>query len=138
MKLALVIVTSLIVAALFAVSGFVPGGNGIVAERTLPDGTKLMVVQKYDSGDLGYKVDFYFKEPGKEWGWCYLDHEDSRWRKGSIGYDAASDTVTISKGSVLRGKWDRGKRTYSRPDVKDGWSTTAPQEYGRAPEFGSL
>lgn len=133
MKTFLIAAIVIVLAVLCIVSGYVPGGDGIVAERKLPDGTSLMVVQKYGSGDLGYRVGFYFKEPGAEWGWCYLDHEDSIWRTGRIDYNPSTDTVTIWKGPVLRGQWNRPTKEYLRPDVP-GWHTLAPEEH-RSPPF---
>lgn len=132
MKTLLIVAIAIVLVVLCIVSGFAPGSDGIVTERRLPDGTSLMVVQKYSSGDLGYEVGFYYKEPGAEWAWCYLDHEDSSWRTGRIDYNPSTDVVTIWKGSVLRGQWNRQKKEYSRPDVP-GWDTPAPENYRLAP-----
>ncbi|MDB6078355.1 MAG: hypothetical protein JWO82_2102 [Akkermansiaceae bacterium] len=99
----------------------------IVAERTLPDGTRTLVTQVLTME--GYQVGFYFLEPNARWGWCYLDHEGSSWRNGSrIDYDPAAEVVDIWQGSVLRGRWDRKKKEYSRPDI-GGWTASAPQAF---------
>ena len=117
------------------ISGCLPGGDGIVIQRELPEGTQILVSQEFHSFGEPYQVDLYFKEPGKKWGWCYLDHQDTRWRKAKIEYDASSDEVRIWKGNNLRGIWSRTKDKYYRPDVS-GWETIAPQEY-RDPPFAN-
>jgi hypothetical protein len=122
----------LVVATLLGVWGVLPGGSGVVARRVLPDGTEILVTQTYGTGELGYEIGFYFKEPNTAWGWCYLDHEDTEWRHGRIEYDASSDTVTIWKGSTIRGRLHRRSKDWERPDVK-GWHSPAPQEMRNPP-----
>ena len=133
MKTLAIVGVILCIAILIGISGLLPGRDGIIADRILPDGTRLLVVQKKSTGDLGYEVGFYFREPQKAWGWCILDHDDTSWWKGRIEYDPVSDVVQIWKGGTLRGNWDRKKQIYSRPDVK-GWTTPAPQDF-REPPF---
>ena len=85
----------IILVTILGFAGILPGGDGIVAQRTLADGTELLVTQIYGTGDLGYEVGFYFRNPKTEWGWCYLDHEDSQWRNGRIDYDEHSGVASI-------------------------------------------
>ena len=132
-KIIILIVTIVVVVIGLFISNYLPGGDGIVAQTELPDGTQILMTQKYSSGGEPYIVSLYFKEPEASWGWCYLDHQDTRWRKGKIEYDPSSDKVRIWKGKVLRGVLDRSKGMYYRPNVS-GWETKAPQEY-RDPPF---
>ncbi len=119
--------------ALLGIGGILPGGDGVVTNATLADGTVVQVVQQYGTGDVGYEVGFYFKPPKGEWGWCYLDHEDTQWRNGRIEFDAVTDTVSVWKGGTLRGRWNRQSAQWERPDVS-GWVSDAPQKL-RAPPF---
>ena len=95
MKILISIALVVIVAAVIVISGVLPGHDGILATRKLPDGTVLLVAQKQSTSDLGYEVGFYFKEPSKPWGWCYLAHDDTAWQHGSIRIDPESNIVTI-------------------------------------------
>jgi hypothetical protein len=122
----------LLLVTLLGFVGVLPGGDGIVAHRTLADGTQLLVTQTYGTADLGYEVGFYFRNPKTDWGWCYLDHEDSQWRNGRIDYDEQSGVATIWKGSTLRGRFTVATKKWERPDVQ-GWVSTAPQALKEPP-----
>jgi hypothetical protein len=117
---------AILAVTLLGFAGVLPGGDGIVAQRTLPDGTQLLVTQTHGTADIGYEVGFYFRNPGSDWGWCYLDHEDSEWRNGRIDYDEAAGVATIWKGSILRGRFTPETKRWERPDVGE-WSAIAPQ-----------
>lgn len=45
----------------------------------------MCVIQHYN-WTLGepYTVSFYYRKPGKPWGWFYYEHEDTRWLSGEI------------------------------------------------------
>jgi hypothetical protein len=113
------------------ISGSLPGGDGVVVSEKLPDGTEILVTQHYE-GELGYVVGFYFRSPGKDWGWCYLGHQDPEWRSGRIQYDAETDTVLVWDHSELRGRWARSIGRWERPD-DEGWRSPAPQELRNPP-----
>lgn len=98
-----------------------------LAQTTLPDGTRILVMQLKNEMDSGYKIDLYFKEPEQPWGWCYLDHEDTRWKECIITHDPTANNVRIWKGDTLRGLWERTEKRFYRPNVPD-WFVTAPQE----------
>ncbi len=49
------------------VRGCLPGGTGIIARTTAPDGTEMCVVQKYDQFFEPYEIGFYYRKPGKPW-----------------------------------------------------------------------
>jgi hypothetical protein len=127
-----VLVAGLIILTLLGISGILPGGDGIVAERTLPDGTQLLITQTHGTAELGYEVGFYFRSPNSDWGWCYLDHEDSKWYNGRIDYDEASRVATIWKGSTLRGKFTFPTMKWERPDVA-GWVSNGPHPMKEPP-----
>ena len=126
------IAVGLLIVTLLGFAGILPGGDGIVAQRTLADGSELLVTQTYGTADLGYEVGFYFRSPKAEWGWCYLDHEDSQWRNGRIDYDEVSGVATIWKGSTLRGRLTVRTKQWERPDLA-GWVSTAPQALKEPP-----
>jgi len=130
-KIAIITMAALLSAVVFIIAGHMPGNDGVVARRTLPDGTQVLVTQKHASG--GYEVGLYFREPHYEWGWCYLDHDDSSWFRGRIDYDPTSDVVTVRRGGTIRAVWDRKNKQYTRPNVQ-GWKSVAPQDY-RPPPF---
>ena len=127
------LVIALLGTIVLRISGFSPGATGVIAHRTIPDGTRFLVTQTYDVDDLGYKVDFYLKTPGSGWRWCYLAH-DSAWRDGRIDYDEAANTATIWNGSTIRGRLTLHDMNWERPDVKNGWNAPAPQDL-RDPPF---
>ena len=113
--------------------GLLPGGDGVVARRNLPDGTQLQVAQTWGGADLGYEVGFYLRRPGAAWGWCYLDHEDSQWRRARIEYDETTGVATVWKGDDLRGRLTLATMQWERPDVT-GWRADAPQELRDPPD----
>jgi hypothetical protein len=80
----------LIVAALF-IRFIQPGSSGVVASLRLPDGSEYMVTQRCNWSPEPYTVAFYMRSPGAKWGWCYIDHQENRWRDVAMTYDAASD-----------------------------------------------
>ena len=57
------LVIALLGTIVLRISGFSPGATGVIAHRTIPDGTRFLVTQTYDVDDLGYKVDFISKPP---------------------------------------------------------------------------
>lgn len=73
---------------------FTSGGDGIVTRAVTQNGTEMCVIQKY-TGNFAepYRVGFYYRCPGKRWGWFYYDHEDIRWLSGDI---KLSDNDTVA------------------------------------------
>lgn len=70
------------VALLWLILFFTAGGRGIVASVTAPDGTEMCVIQTPD-GET-HQTGFYYRLPGRRWGWFYYEHEDSYWWVGRI------------------------------------------------------
>jgi len=117
---------------LLALAGVLPGADGIVAQRSLPDGTLLLVTQTHGTSDLAYEVEFFFKSPKDEWRRCYLDHDDSAWRSGRIEYDEATKVATIWDGSTLRGRFAVHSKKWELPDVV-GWVSNGPHPLKNPP-----
>jgi len=69
-----------------------------------------------------------------QWGWCYLDHEASRWIDVELAYHASSDTVSVTERGSLRATLDRPRSVFHRADIVPPSGIAAPQEL-RAPEF---
>ena len=89
-----------------------PGGDGVVAAIRLPDGAEYMVHQRCNWSAEPYTVALYTREKGGTWGWCYIDHEATRWRGVTMTYDAVTDRVTLAEKGVLRGVIDRPAKQF--------------------------
>lgn len=91
-----------------------PGGTGILDELTLDDGTVLKVVQRYNYNPTEpYTVDFFLKQPGGPWGWCYIGHEDSRWGDARLVLTSDKGFVNLYEGSLLRAQYSIAKKTFA-------------------------
>jgi hypothetical protein len=123
----------LIVAALF-VSGILPGSSGVVASLRLADGSEYMVTQRCNWSLEPYTVAFYMRSPGGKWGWCYIDHQATRWRNVAMRHDTNSDVVTVTRGGTWQAALDRKHGTFAIGDGMPKRELPAPQEY-REPEF---
>ncbi|MGV3530760.1 MAG: hypothetical protein ACO1QR_00210 [Chthoniobacteraceae bacterium] len=112
-----------------------PGGSGVLASIRTPDGSEYMVTQRCNWGPDPYTVDFYMREPGKAWGWCYIDHEAMRWSDVKLVYDNNTDSVSAFKNGVRKAVLDRKTREFWF-DNGDGNPRTAraPME-ARTPNF---
>ena len=107
-----------------------PGGDGVVAAIRLPDGAEYMVYQKCNWNAEPYTVALYARESGGAWGWCYIDHEATRWRGVSMAYDAATDSVRVSEGGAVRAVIDRPARQLRLSGMGD---RPLPQRAGVTP-----
>src|SRR5688572_4253487 len=74
-----------------------PGGSGVLASLRLPDGSEYMITQRCNWSFEPYTVSFFMRSPGEAWGWCYVDHEASRWKDVEMTYDAAADVILIAE-----------------------------------------
>ena len=111
-----------------------PGGSGVAASLRLPDGSEYMVVQKCNWSLEPYTVGFYMRSPDGTWGWCYIDHQATRWRDVVITYAPASDVITVTERGVWQASLDRKNHRFSIGDGSPKRSLVAPQEH-RAPEY---
>ena len=63
---------------------FGPGGDGVVAEASLPDGRRFTVVQRWNASMEPYTVSFVYQLEDGRWGWCYMNHQDTRWLSAKV------------------------------------------------------
>ena len=90
------------------------GGTGIIGGLTLNDGTEIKIIQRYnDTFGEPYTVDFYMKRPGEPWGWCYIEHEDTRWSSARLIPDTSKQSIQIYRGSTLRGEYFIKRKTFA-------------------------
>lgn len=85
---------------------FGPGGDGIVAETALPDGRRFTVVQRWNgfAGAEPYNVSFVYQLENKQWGWCYIDHEDTRWLSGKVVHNPSKDSIDVYRAKALEAR----------------------------------
>lgn len=103
-------------------ASILPGGSGIVAELALPDGAQFMVAQKANYSLEPYTVSFFYKEPGAPWGYCYLDHEDTRWWSGKLVHDPNKNRVLVYRGAAEVASLDRENSSFTL----HRWNRTLP------------
>jgi hypothetical protein len=99
---------------------FGPGGDGVLDHLTWEDGSEFVVAQRYN-GDFGepYSVDFFVRQPGSAWGWCYIEHEDTRWTRGQLRHNPQNRTIEVYRGFWLVAAYTLDRQTfilYSRGD----------------------
>lgn len=85
-----------------------PGGDGVIAELQLPDGSHLEVSQKWngwESWSEPYTVSLHTLEEDGSWKWHYVDHEAGRWYKGRLEHNESAGTVELHNGKTLRGRY---------------------------------
>lgn len=111
-----------------------PGGSGVAASLRPPDGSEYMVIQKCNWSLEPYTVGFYMRSPGGTWGWCYMDHQATRWRDVTLSYDPASDVITVKKRGVWQAALNRKDNRFSVGDGAPKRSVAAPQEH-RTPAY---
>jgi hypothetical protein len=81
----------------------------VVASIEIPDGSRYMVIQNYDSWSEPYGVKLFSRIPGEEWRSSYLAHESGSWRDASLNYDACSKRLTVTNSGVGCSAIDRAK-----------------------------
>ena len=92
---------------------FGPGGDGVLDRLTLEDGTEYVVAQRYnDTFAEPYSVDFYVRPPGSSWGWCYIEHEDTRWTVGRLKYNPQHRSVEVYRGFWLIAAYFLDRQTF--------------------------
>jgi hypothetical protein len=72
------------------------GSQKIIGPVTAADGTEMCVVQSYH-GALDYGAAFLYRKPGQPWGWCYLEHEGTRWWLGGISLSKDGKIATVRR-----------------------------------------
>lgn len=93
---------------------FGPGGDGVIAHLKLGDGSEFKVIQRYNRwfGEP-YSVDFYVKLPGAPWGWCYIEHEDTRWRNALLRQNSQNHSIEVYRGQTLRAAYFTDRKTFA-------------------------
>ena len=112
---------------------FGPGGDGIVAETSLPDGRRFAVIQRWNASMEPYTVSFVYQLVNGQWGWCYMDHEDTRWLSGKVVHNPAEDSIDVYRGKLLEARLHLGENHF---ELFGSISRTvdAPQSITTAPD----
>lgn len=114
-----------------------PGGDGVLGRVQTPDGSEYAVEQTCNWSIEPYTVSFNMRSPDGQWGWCYVDHEASRWKDVQVTYDVASDHIVISERGIQRATLDRRTKVFRIGNGYNRSDISAPQEEGRVPAFAS-
>jgi hypothetical protein len=112
------------------VAGRWPGGDGVLARLESSSGAEFLVHQRWQNYAEPYSVSFYSRTDNGSWGWCYLGHQELRWRQTRLEYDARNDVVQVFNGDVLRGRLDCATQSFAIFDDEGRYrrSVPAPQE----------
>lgn len=89
-----------------------PGGSGVLGKITTPDGCEYVVEQTCNWSAEPYTVSFYMRSPGGKWGWCYMDHEASRWWNVEVLHEEATDEIVVTEQGVRRAVLNRRTSTF--------------------------
>ena len=113
-----------------------PGGSGVLDHLTLSDGSEYLLTQKWNDLSEPYTVSFYFKPRGGAWGWCYIDHQDTRWHHAELRNNPEKNSGEVFRGGDLRAELIRDKQVFVlyRDNNQETREVPAPQER-RKPEF---
>lgn len=134
LKLALILAGIVIVLGVgFIIYVIEPGPSGVVASLRLKDGSEYMVTQTCNYSPEPYTVSFYLRSKDGPWGWCYIDHQASRWHKVKMTYDDATDTITIFNNGTAEATLDRKASQFSLRRSGPGTARPAPQEKSAPP-----
>ena len=118
-------VFGLIVALFLFLGG--PGGSGTLAQLHLPDGSEYKVTQQYNWSAEPYTVDFFMRKGEEPWGWCYIDHEASRWRNVIMVHDPGTDSIVVTENGTRRAVLDRKRGTFWMDNGQFSGELDAPQ-----------
>ena len=111
-----------------------PGGSGILASLRLPDGSEYMISQRCNWSAEPYTVSFFMRSPGGAWGWCYVDHEATRWKDVAMTYNVAADVVLIAERGTIRASLDRKRNAFWIDNGSINRESDAPNSF-RQPEY---
>lgn len=128
------VVLGLVVLGLVGILAVVqPGGSGVLGSVRLTDGSEYVVTQECNWSVEPYTVGFYMRSPEGRWGWCYIDHEATRWRDVKVFHEASTDRVIVTERGVRRAILNREAMTLWIDNGSIRGEVDAPQEWGRAP-----
>lgn len=125
-----------VVLAVMFVAIVQPGGDGILGSVKTSDGSEYVVEQRCNWGAEPYTVSFYMRSTDGNWGWCYIDHEASRWKDVEVFYDDEADEIVVTERGVRRASLDRATKTFWIDNGSIRRDVIAPQA-DRAPTFAS-
>jgi hypothetical protein len=114
-----------------------PGGSGVLARVTTSSGCEVVLSQRWNLQPFEpYTVALWLREPGKEWGWCYVGHEEHRWTDFALAYDREHDQVSVLNDGTLRARLECSSFQFATYDWRGSYRHTvpAPQER-RAPDW---
>lgn len=134
MKTAGWIVSALVlVGSLAVVRDCGPGGSGVLSRLSLQDESEYLLTQEWNGWVEPYTVAFWFRQRGGEWGWCYVDHEASRWRNASLWHDVERQSIQVLREGVLEAELFLERSAFALRGALDR-ELEAPQEV-RDPPF---
>jgi len=113
-----------------------PGGDGVLGSVETSDGSEYVVEQRCNWGAEPYTVSFYMRSPDGNWGWCYIDHEASRWKDVEVTFDEAANEIVVTEQGVRRASLNRSDNTFWIDNGSITRDLEAPQGEG-APNFAS-
>ena len=112
---------------------FGPGGDGVVAEASLPDGRRFTVVQRWNASMEPYTVSFVYQLEDGRWGWCYMNHEDTRWLSAKVLHNLADDSMDVYRGKTLEARFHLRENRFELLGSM-ARSVDAPQSITTAPD----
>ena len=132
---AILLIAAIVFVGVFALAFYYlgPGGTGVLSRLTLVDGSEFRLIQRYNYSTEPYTIDFFFRLPRAPWGWCYIDHQDNRWRTGRLQFNAAKKSVEVYCGADLRADYFTDRHTFALYS-QSSRELPAPQEV-RDPPF---
>ena len=125
-------VATLLLVAFYAIVQ--PGGDGVLGAIRTPDGSEYVVEQTCNWSLEPYTVSFYMRSPDGKWGWCYIDHEATRWRNVEVSYDEDLDQIVVTEQGTRHAVLDRQTQNFCIDNGSIRRDVNAPQSE-RAPTF---
>jgi len=132
----LLVVVTFGVPLTFVIRACGPGGSGVLDRLELPDGSEYLLTQKWNGFVEPYTVSFYFKSSAGQWGWCYIDHEDTRWRHVELRHDSENNSIKVFRDGGLRAELFLDRQVFALygDDDRKKRELHAPQDW-RYPEY---
>lgn len=114
-----------------------PGGDGVLGRVTTSSGCEVVLSQRWNREPFEpYTVALWLREPGEEWGWCYVGHQEHRWTESALEYDHEREEVRLLNAGVVRGRLECSSLQFALYNERGNFkrSVPAPQER-RAPDW---
>ena len=94
-----------------------------------------MVTQRCNWSLEPYTVSFYMRSQNGQWGWCYIDHQATRWRNVQLIYDSNRDVIDVTEDGTWKAALNRKEGTFAIGNGKPRRELRAPQSIVIKPEF---